>query len=240
MESMIKPLNDQVATLEKEVVHLKSLNEDLIEREQNSRKKIQDAHDELHEKSEMFINAGDNLAKKDEELNFIRGQLETNTERMFKNEYENEAHKKRLYEAVFNVRELTEVNHKLSTQIASMEKHEYERETTWIAEIHKNTKMREKLKETEEDLLHHKSTVLFGLQNQVETQELKILKQEEDAKARKADHERDTKLFKEERQQLNIRIELLQKQLRVAKAELAAAQKAEASVRATNINLLTR
>ena len=57
-----------------------------------------------------------------------------------------------------------------------MEKHEYERETTWIAEIHKNTKMRETLKETEEDLLRHKSTVLFGLQNQVETQELKILK----------------------------------------------------------------
>ena len=64
---------------------------------------------------------------------------------MYKNEYENEAHKKRLFEATFKVSELTEVNDKLSAQIASMEKHEHERETTWIAGIHENKQMREKL-----------------------------------------------------------------------------------------------
>ena len=64
-----------------------------------------------------------------------------------------------------------------------MEKHEHTREVTWIAEIHKNKQMREKMRETEEDLLHHKSTVLFGLQDTVDKQELKILKQEEEAKA---------------------------------------------------------
>ena len=82
---------------------------------------------------------------------------------MFKHEYENGALKKRLYEAEYRVQELTVVNRDQSDKLDSLEKHEYERETIWLKEIDKNKELNAKLEMAEEDLLNHKTTVLFGL-----------------------------------------------------------------------------
>ena len=57
---------------------------------------MREALDELQEKSEMFIGAGDSLAKKDDQIEYIQGKLDKNTELMYKYELERNNLEKRL------------------------------------------------------------------------------------------------------------------------------------------------
>ena len=96
MESQVIPLNDSIKTLEKEVAHLKSMIVVLGDKETSSKQKMREALDELQEKSEMFIGAGDSLAKKDDQIEYIQGKLDKNTELMYKYELERNNLEKRL------------------------------------------------------------------------------------------------------------------------------------------------
>lgn len=110
LESLVKPLNDQVAMLTREVAHLKEMHAEVVEKELTSRSKLKEAVDELHEKAEMFLGAEDSLARKDEEIAFIKEKLDKNTDLMYLHRTEHEKAKKRLEEAEIRVAELTRVN----------------------------------------------------------------------------------------------------------------------------------
>lgn len=112
-----------------------------------------------------------------------------------------------------------------------MDEHEHEREVTWLAEIEKNRELRRLLDEAEQDLLAHKTSVTFGLQETIEKLELRIAELEVESQARKDGNALDLKLWRQERQGLKIQIELLEKKLKMLGAELRAAQQAEARVR---------
>ena len=67
---------------------------------------MNEALDELHEKAEMFIGAGDAIAAKQEELDRTKAKFETNTDLMYKYEQEKVEYKNRLDIAESRVIEL--------------------------------------------------------------------------------------------------------------------------------------
>ena len=142
-------------------------------------------------------------------------RLNTNLMHAYELEKNNLGH--RLFEAKEKIKELTAVANAQGQQLGMISRHEFEREKSWIAEIQKNEELRAMLHKADHEVFVANTTTLFGLNQTIDEQNVRIAKLHTEKDLRKQAQELDAKLAKESKtrvqqanEKLHIKINILE------------------------------
>ena len=167
------------------------------------RGKMASAVNELKEKADIFFGAKDAIEKKEAERRKMEAKLTVNTKLMYAYRLERDNLENRMFEAKDKIAELEKVNDTQSAQIAFVNNHEHERERSWLAEIDRNDELQKLLEQADLALFRNETTVLFGLKQTIEDQDLRIDLLAEDNKSKRDDLLLNKKLFQEKEKRKN-------------------------------------